>query len=368
MAAPGQINLLGLPRKKLEAFFAGHGEPGYRAQQVMRWIYHRGHRDFAAMTDLSLALRKTLQQHASVEVLQVVAEHVSVDGTCKWLFGLPEGNQVETVFIPEPGRGTLCISSQVGCVLDCSFCATARQGFNRNLSSAEIVAQVWSAHRQLDSIRAGKDRSITNVVFMGMGEPLANLDAVAAAAQVLVDDLAYGLSKRRVTVSTAGIVPGIDKLAASVDISLAVSLHAPNDSLRDQLVPINRRYPLADLLAACHRYLQGDRKKHVTFEYVMLAGVNDQLHHATELCDLLRDMRCKVNLIPFNSFHGTGYRRSSREHIERFGRTLQERGILTTIRRPRGEDIAAACGQLAGQVDDRSRRARRFTTPRFGES
>ncbi len=345
------VNLLGLPRQALEAFFVQLGEKPFRARQVLKWIHDRGVLDFTEMTDLSKALRARLQAEACVTLPEVVRTQVSRDGTTKWLIQLADGNRIETVFIPDERRGTLCVSSQVGCALNCAFCATARQGFSRNLSAAEIVGQVWQAHRALGAGR------ITNVVLMGMGEPLLNFDAVVAATELMMDDLAYGLAKRRVTVSTAGLVPAIDRLAQVSDVSLAVSLHATTDDLRDELVPINRKYPIAELMAACSRFIHSPRQKgrKITWEYVMLDGVNDSPADARRLVKLLSRIPSKVNLIPFNPFEGAPYRRSREEAVQGFQKILQSAGFLTTVRRTRGDDIDAACGQLVGKVQARSR-------------
>lgn len=366
-AASARVNLLDFDRQGLEEWFAEQGEKPYRARQIMQWVYQRGVTDFNAMTDLSKSTRSRLLQQATVSMPEVALERLSSDGTCKWLFRLHDGNSIETVYIPESERGTLCVSSQVGCALDCSFCATGRQGFNRNLSVGEIIAQVWLAVELLARNPETRQQRVTNVVMMGMGEPLSNLSNLVPSLALMMDDLAYGLSKRRVTVSTSGIVPAMDRLTAALDVSLAVSLHAPNDALRDQLVPINRKYPLAELMAACRRYVDGDRKKHVLMEYVMLAGVNDQPVHARELVRLLRDFPAKVNLIPFNPFPQSGYRRSSDDAIRRFWQILTDAGVLTLRRTTRGDDIDAACGQLAGAIEDKSRRELKFVEPRFGE-
>jgi 23S rRNA (adenine2503-C2)-methyltransferase len=356
-ATNGKTNLLGLPRRELEEFIASLGAKPFRARQLMKWIYRRGESDFERMTDLAKDFRTELAKVAEVRVPEVVTMQASADGTRKWVLRMPgaEGMEqaVETVFIPEPGRGTLCISSQVGCALDCSFCSTAQQGFNRNLSAAEIVGQVWLANRELGREPAG-DRVITNVVFMGMGEPLANYRNVLPSMQVFLDDLGYDLSRRRVTLSTSGLVPQIYRLAEECNVALAVSLHAPNDALRDQLVPINRRHPIADLLEACWHYLDKQNGRNITFEYTMLDGVNDQPAHARELARLLRGREAKVNLIPFNTFPGTRYRRSPAPVIARFRDLLQQQGVIATIRKTRGDDIDAACGQLVGRVRDRT--------------
>ncbi len=364
----GRTNLLDLDREGLRAFFAERGEKPFRADQVLKWIYHHGVTDFAAMTNIARPLRERLAAECEIRPPQVITCQDSADGTRKWLFRMDGGNSIECVFIPEEDRNTLCISTQVGCALDCSFCATARAGFNRNLTTAEIVGQLWLANRSLVQDHPEGARGVTNVVLMGMGEPLLNLKAVTPALRLMTDDLGFALSKRHVTVSTSGVVPKMDRLRESVDVALAVSLHAPNDALRDELVPLNRSHPLDELMAACRRWVaDGNRKKHVMIEYVMLDGVNDRPEHARQLAALLRDLPSKVNLIPFNSFEGSGYRRSSEEAIERFRRILQERGMFAITRRTRGDDIDAACGQLAGQVEDRSKRWRRFAEPRFGE-
>jgi 23S rRNA (adenine2503-C2)-methyltransferase len=349
-----KINLLGMSQGMLERFFAEWGEKPFRARQVMRWVYQRGVTDFDDMTDLSKKLRERLQAEAKIALPAVQSRHDSGDGTVKWLFASGSGQAVETVFIPEPGRGTLCISSQVGCALDCQFCATGAQGFNRNLTSAEIIGQVWYANQELPR-RDNGDPAITNVVFMGMGEPLANYRAVVPVLKLLISDWAFGLSRRRVTVSTSGIVPLIDRLGDECNVSLAVSLHAPNDALRDEIVPINKLHPVATLLEACWSYAAKRANRFITFEYVMLRGVNDSLGHADELVELLRDRPAKVNLIPFNPFPGSRYKRSSADTIEHFQNRLRQRGLVATTRRTRGDDIDAACGQLAGKVSDRVR-------------
>lgn len=355
MTVTEKTNLFGLDRAGMRAFFADRGEKPFRADQVMQWIYRQGSDDFDAMTNLAKSLRAWLPEVAEIRVPELVAEQVSRDGTTKWLLRLDGGNSVEIVFIPEPGRGTLCISSQVGCAMDCSFCSTGKQGLNRNMTTAEIVSQVWFAARALEE--GSEPRTVTNVVFMGMGEPLANFGNLVPALNVLLDPLGFGLSRRRVTVSTSGLVPFMDRLRTCCDVALAVSLHAPDDHLRDQLVPINRKYPIRELLAACRRYTAGrEHKAHVTYEYVMLDQVNDTPAHARALARLLRDMPAKVNLIPFNPFPGTDYRRSPAKAIARFQEILIEAGLLTIIRRTRGDDIDAACGQLVGRVQDRQRR------------
>jgi len=354
-----KINLFDLSRSGMEAFFADLGEKRFRAAQVMKWIYHENVVDFDAMTNLSKALRHKLQQAAELCPPEVVLDQASQDGSHKWLIRLDSGNCVETVFIPEDGRGTLCVSSQIGCPLDCSFCATAQQGFNRNLTVAEIIGQVWQANRLLGGERNG-NRVLTNVVMMGMGEPLLNFNKVVDAMDLMQDDLGFGLSKRRVTLSTAGVVPALYRLREVSDVSLAVSLHAPTDELRNELVPLNRKYPIAQLLEACRHYMHGKLQRSITWEYVMLAGVNDSESHARALARLLKDIPSKVNLIPFNPFPNTHYQRSSTAVIDRFRAVLVAHGLTTITRKTRGDDIDAACGQLAGQVQDRRQRSLRM--------
>ena len=344
------VNLLGLSRAELERRFVAMGEKPFRARQLMRWLYGRAVFEPAQMTDLSLALRHELSSRASFALPRILDRWDARDGVVKWRLAAGGGQAVETVFIPESGRGTLCVSSQVGCAMDCPFCATGRQGFNRNLTAAEIIGQVLLARAEL-----GESSPITNVVFMGMGEPLANLRNLVQATDVLVDDLGFGLSRRRVTVSTAGLVPQIRRLAEQSNVALAVSLHAPDDKLRDELVPINRRHPVAELLATCWDYARATRAKEITFEYVMLDGVNDDLDRARQLAALLRDRPAKVNLIPFNSFPGSGFRRSAQPVVDRFRQVLLDAGIIAITRKTRGDDVAAACGQLAGKVDNRVR-------------
>jgi 23S rRNA (adenine2503-C2)-methyltransferase len=353
MPANTDLDLLGLPRRELEQVFAGLGEKPFRARQLMRWLYGRGVLDPQGMTDLSVALRDVLTSRADLRLPEIRAVRESADGTTKWQLSSGAGQLIEMVFIPEPGRGTLCVSSQVGCAMDCPFCATGRQGFNRNLRSAEIVGQVVLATRELGLV-AGRT-PVTNVVFMGMGEPLANFRAVVQACAVLVDDLGFQLSRRRVTVSTSGLVPQIRRLAAETNVALAVSLHAADDALRNRLVPINRRHPIAELLAACWEYAELTNATGITFEYVMLDGVNDDESQAHKLATLLRGQPAKVNLIPFNAFEGSGFRRSPAPVIERFRQVLLEAGVMTITRRTRGDDIDAACGQLAGLVTNRVR-------------
>jgi 23S rRNA (adenine2503-C2)-methyltransferase len=350
-----KVNLLGMHQGELEAFFAGIGEKPYRARQLLQWVHQRGVTDFDAMTDLSKSLRTRLAERAVITLPRVDSRHESADGTVKWLFASGSGQRVEAVYIPEPARGTLCISSQVGCALDCAFCATGAQGFNRNLTAAEIVGQVWHANTVLPRRPSGEP-AVTNVVFMGMGEPLANYRNVVPVLEILISDYGYGLSRRRVTVSTSGIVPHIEKLGDDCNVSLAVSLHAPNDELRNRIVPINKLHPIGELLDACWRYAAKRANRFITFEYVMLRHVNDSLQHADQLSELLAGKPAKVNLIPFNPFPGTEFKRSGAETIRCFQDRLRERGIVATTRRTRGDDIDAACGQLAGKVSDRVRR------------
>ena len=340
------VNLLGLSPSELAAFCAGLGEKPFRAKQLMRWIHHAGADDFGAMTDISKAFREALQKTAVIEAPAVRRDTTASDGTRKWLLDVGTNNAIETVFIPETARGTLCVSSQAGCALECSFCSTGRQGFNRNLSVAEIIGQLWHANRELKAA-TGDERPVTNVVMMGMGEPLANFDNVVAAMRLMLDDTAYGLSRRRVTLSTSGLVPFMDRLRDACPVALAVSLHAPNDELRNELVPINRKYPIRELLAACVRYIEKAPRDFVTFEYVMLDGMNDTIAHARELAALVADVPCKLNLIPFNPFPGSGYERSKPESVARFRDVLIGAGLTTTVRKTRGDDIDAACGQLA---------------------
>ena len=352
------INLLDFDAADLTAFFAEHGEKPFRAKQVLRWMHRFGQSDFDAMTDIAKSLREKLKVVASVTPPDIVSDKLSDDGTRKFLFDVGGGNAVETVFIPEDDRGTLCVSTQAGCALDCSFCSTGKQGFNRNLSVGEIIGQLWQANRALGADPTG-DRIISNVVLMGMGEPLANFENTVKALRLMLDDNAYGLSRRRVTVSTSGLVPVMDRLSDECPVALAVSLHAPNDKLRDELVPINRKYPLRELMAACNRYLQKAPRDFVTFEYVMLAGVNDSDAQARELLALTRSVSCKFNLIPFNPFPGSPYLRSAAPRIKSFAQILMDAGVVTTTRKTRGDDIDAACGQLAGQVLDKTRRSER---------
>ncbi len=350
-----RVNLLGLNREELEQTLEGLGQKPFRARQLMRWIHHFGESEFGNMTDIAKSLRELLAKHAVVAVPRLLSEQVSEDGTRKWLLELSPGNAIETVFIPEDDRGTLCISSQVGCALACTFCATGRQGFNRNLSTAEIIGQVWWANRALGHDPKG-ERIISNVVLMGMGEPLLNYDAVVKGIDILLDDFGYGLSRRRVTLSTSGVLPALERLRERAPVALAVSLHAPTDALRDVLVPINQKYPIQELMAACRRYLEAGPRDFVTFEYVLLDGVNDSEAHARQLIACVADVSCKFNLIPFNPFPDSGYQRSRPEAVRRFRDILMQAGFVVTVRKTRGDDIDAACGQLAGQVVDKSRR------------
>ena len=358
MSATAPVNLLDFDLPGLVAWFESIGEKPFRARQVMRWLHHFGADDFGQMTDLAKTLRAKLEQLACITPPVLVAGQDSIDGTRKWALEVGVNNRVETVFIPDGERGTLCVSTQVGCALECRFCSTGQQGFNRNLTTAEIIGQLWWANRAM-----GRDpkneRLISNVVMMGMGEPLLNYDNTVRALNMMLDDHAYGLSRRRVTVSTSGIVPAMDRLGQDCPVALAVSLHAPNDRLRDELVPINRKYPLKELMAACQRYLEFAPRDFITFEYVMLDGINDSDAHARELLALVREVPCKFNLIPFNPFPNTAYKRSPATRVRAFAARLQEAGIVTTTRKTRGEDIDAACGQLAGKVEDRSRRVER---------
>lgn len=364
-------NLLCLDRPALESYFATMGEKPFRARQLLQWIYQRDVLSFSGMTDLGKPLRTRLESEACLILPEIVSQRTSTDGTVKWLIRLRDGNCIETVYIPEPDRGTLCISSQVGCSLNCTFCATARQGYNRNLDAGEIISQVLLASRalrndeRLGALRPDRalERPVTNVVLMGMGEPLLNLDNVVAAMRLMMDDLSFGLSWRRVTLSTAGHVPGIDALVKRCRVALAVSLHAPNDALRTRLVPLNRKYPIRMLLDSCRQYSNAGNRVRVTFEYVMLEDVNDGIGHARELAGLLQDIACKVNLIPFNPYPGILYRRSGPDRIARFSEELRRRNVFVVTRRTRGEDIEAACGQLAGDFSDRTRRSLRMSRP-----
>ncbi|WP_028451126.1 23S rRNA (adenine(2503)-C(2))-methyltransferase RlmN [Chitinilyticum aquatile] len=362
------VNLLDYDAAGMLALMAEFGEKPFRGKQLLKWVHQHGESDFAAMTDIAKTFREKLHAGACVKAPAMLAEQVASDGTHKWLLDVGVGNGVETVFIPEDDRGTLCISSQVGCALECTFCSTARQGFNRNLSTGEIIGQLWWANRRLsnETARIGEvtnadSRIVSNVVLMGMGEPLANYDNVVRALRLMLDDNAYGLSRRRVTLSTSGLVPAMDRLRDDCPVALAVSLHASNDRIRDEIVPINRKYPIKELLAACNRYLDKAPRDFVTFEYIMLEGVNDQPEHARELLDIARQVSCKFNLIPFNPFPNSGYNRSSRDAILRFRDVLADGGNVVTVRKTRGDDIDAACGQLAGQVKDKTRRVARLS-------
>ena len=354
-------NLLDFDLEGLTAYCEQLGEKRFRATQLFRWIHQRGASDFDQMTDLAKSLREKLKSRAHITALPVVTEHVSADGTVKWLFDVGDGNAVESVFIPEDDRGTLCVSSQAGCAVGCRFCSTGHQGFSRNLASGEIIAQLWHAEHVLRQRRGDGERVISNVVMMGMGEPLQNYSALVPALRIMLDDHGYGLSRRRVTVSTSGVVPMMDRLGADCPVALAVSLHAPNDALRDNLVPLNRKYPLHELLAACRRYLDHAPRDFITFEYCMLDGVNDQPEHARELIELVGrraadgGVPCKFNLIPFNPFPASGLHRSPAAAVSAFAKLLSDAGIVTTVRKTRGDDIDAACGQLAGDVKDRTR-------------
>jgi 23S rRNA (adenine2503-C2)-methyltransferase len=357
-----QTNLLDLDADGLHAWFAARGEKGFRARQVMKWLHQACVDDFDAMTDLAKSLRETLRAEARIASPSIISDRLAEDGTRKWLHDVGSGNAVETVFIPETERGTLCISTQAGCAVDCAFCSTGKQGFSRNLEVGEIIGQLWSANRLLRT--ESMERPVTNVVFMGMGEPLLNFDNTVAALRLMLDDNAYGLSRRRVTVSTAGVVPMIDRLADACPVALAVSLHAPGDALRDTLVPLNRKYPLRELIAACRRYVTRAPRDFVTFEYIMLEGVNDSVAHARELIELVQDVPCKFNLIPFNPFSVAGapiaFRRSDMVRVRVFAEVLATAGLVVTTRKTRGDDIAAACGQLAGEVQDRTQRTVRI--------
>ena len=356
-----KINLLGLSREKMEAFFVSIGEKPFRAQQMLKWIHHNGVDDFDVMTNISKVLRERLKQCAEIRPPEVVTEKTSKDGTRKWAIRVSGGSLVETVLIPDGDRGTLCVSSQVGCSLDCSFCSTGKQGFQRDLTAAEIIGQVWLAIKSYDAFPSNDKKIVTNVVMMGMGEPLLNFDNVVDAMDLMLDDFGYGISKRRVTLSTSGVVPALDKLSERSEVSLAISLHAPNDKLRDELVPINRRYPISELLSACDRYWakQSDTHRVTTVEYTLISGVNDSIEQAHELVELLREFPCKINLIPFNPFSLSDYQRPSKNTVHRFWKILNEAGFVVTIRSTRGDDIDAACGQLVGQVADRTKRSER---------
>ena len=367
MNAP-RTNLLDFDLEGLVQWCAQLGEKRFRATQLFRWIHQKGQRNFSAMSDLAQSLRDKLEQQATIASSPVLSQHESADGTIKWLFDVGDGNAVETVFIPETDRATLCISSQAGCAVGSRFCSTGHQGFSRNLTTGEIIAQLWYAEHFLRKHLHRPDRVISNVVLMGMGEPLQNYAAVLPALKTMLDDHAYGLSRRRVTVSTSGVVPRIDRLAQDCPVALAVSLHASNDALRDSLVPLNKKYPLAELMQACQRYLQYAPRDFITFEYVMLDGINDQPQHARELIALVRNSGpgawCKFNLIPFNPFPDSGLHRSQPEAVDAFARLLNEAGLVTSVRKLRGDDIDAACGQLAGDVKDRTRVEKRIVLQR----
>lgn len=363
--ADQKVNLLNYNYKQLRDLLTLWGEKPFRAQQLIQWIHQTGLKDFSQMTNLGKALKEKLSQLSFISVPEIVTCQKSADGTHKWLLKLDCGNCIETVFIPEANRGTLCVSSQVGCALNCSFCSTAKQGFNRNLSTAEIIGQVWLAARELSQNNSIHDKRVTNVVMMGMGEPLLNFDNVVSAMDIMMDDFAYGLSKRRVTLSTSGVLPDLERLREVSPVALAVSLHAPNDELRNELVPINKKYPLAQLMALCKTYFKDEPRRKVTFEYVMLKGVNDQPEHAEQLIKLLKNVPSKVNLIPFNPFPMTQYQRSSQAAIDAFRDRLIEKGINTITRKTRGDDIDAACGQLAGEVKDKTSRSQRWQKLHF---
>ncbi|MBP0618433.1 23S rRNA (adenine(2503)-C(2))-methyltransferase RlmN [Cupriavidus consociatus] len=356
------VNLLDLDADALTAYCGELGEKPFRARQLQRWIHHYGASRFDAMSDLAKSLREKLSTRAEIRAPAAITDNLSSDGTRKWLLDVGQGNAVETVYIPEETRGTLCVSSQAGCAVNCRFCSTGKQGFSRNLTTGEIIGQLWMAEFAMrEQLGRGPkdDRVISNVVMMGMGEPLLNYDAVVPAMRLMLDDNAYGLSRRRVTLSTSGVVPMMDRLSKDLPVALAVSLHASNDALRDVLVPLNKKYPLAELMAACRRYLEFAPRDFITFEYCMLDGVNDGVEHARELLKLVADVPCKFNLIPFNPFPESGLKRSNNEQIRRFAQVLMDAGIVTTIRKTRGDDIDAACGQLAGEVKDRTRLAER---------
>lgn len=362
-----KVNLLNYNYQQLRELMVSWGEKPYRAQQLMQWIHQVGLHEFSKMTNLGKALQQKLEELACIALPEIISCQESSDGTHKWLMKLDCGNSIETVFIPEKNRGTLCVSSQVGCALNCSFCSTGKQGFNRNLTCAEIIGQVWLAVRYLSKEQGAHDRSITNVVMMGMGEPLLNFDNVVSAMDMMMDDYAYGLAKRRVTLSTSGVLPELERLRERSPVALAVSLHAPNDALRNELVPINKKYPLAQLMTLCKGYFKNDSKRKITFEYVMLKGVNDQPEHAAELAKLLRDIPSKVNLIPFNPFPLTHYERSPQSVIDDFRERLAKKGIHTITRKTRGDDIDAACGQLAGEVMDKTRRQQTWQKLHFSK-
>ena len=357
-----KVNLLGLPLGKLEDFFDSIGEKKFRATQLVKWIHQEGQREFSKMTNLSKSLRETLAQKCEIKLPEIVSCDESSDGTKKWLIKVDGGSCIEMVFIPERERGTLCISSQVGCSLDCSFCATGKQGFHRDLTSAEIIGQLWLAADSFNQFLKNSPRKISNVVMMGMGEPLMNFDNVVDSMSLMLEDNAYGLSKRRVTLSTSGVLPMLDKLGDVIDVSLAISLHAPNDDLRNSLVPINKKYPISKFIDSARGYIEKmpDNHRKVTVEYTLIDKINDRSHHAKELAQLLKDLPCKINLIPFNEFEGSGYKKVSNTALNRFRDILVSEGYTVTVRTTRGDDIAAACGQLAGNVNDKTKRQKRF--------
>lgn len=359
--ATDKLNLLGLNQSQLENFFESIGEKRFRAGQLMKWIHHFGIDNFDHITNFGKALKEKLKKQAEIRGPEIITQHISKDGTRKWALRVDSGNLIETVYIPQNGRGTLCVSSQSGCSLDCSFCSTGKQGFHSNLTAAEIIGQVWIANKSFGTIPGKIDRAITNVVLMGMGEPLLNFDNVVAAMQIMMDDLGYGISKRKVTLSTSGVVPMLAELAKHVDVSLAISLHAPNNELRNQLVPINKKYPLEELLEAGLNYISRLGEKRVlTIEYTLLKGINDQVEHANQLILLLKNIPCKINLIPFNPFPHSGYERPTNNAVRRFQDMLYNAGFNVTVRTTRGDDIDAACGQLVGQINDRTRRSERY--------
>jgi 23S rRNA (adenine2503-C2)-methyltransferase len=356
-----KINLLDLARHDMEALFVQWGEKPFRATQVLKWLHQFGVEDIQCMTNLSKALRAQLQEQTCISAPKIIVDSLSDDGTRKWVLEMDSGNHVETVFIPERDRGTLCVSTQIGCALACTFCSTARQGFNRNLSVHEIIGQIWVANKAMGRDPKGQ-RIITNIVFMGMGEPLLNFDNLMKSISLLLDDFAYGLSKRRVTISTSGVAPAIRRLRDFTDVYLALSLHAPNDKLREALVPLNKKYPLKEVLDACVQYVRTHAHKRLTVEYVMIDGVNDKPEHANELVKLLRNLPVKINLIPFNPFPGSDFKRSTPQALEVFGDILMSNNLTTTTRKTRGDDIDAACGQLVGRVKDKSKRTQQQTT------
>ncbi len=357
-----KVNLLGMSPTKMEAFFAQLGEKPFRARQLLKWIHQRGVINFDDMTDMSKSLRAKLAEVAEIRPPEMLSQADSKDGTRKWIIRVGDDSMVEAVYIPEGERGTLCVSSQVGCSLDCSFCSTGKQGFQRDLTASEIIGQVWLANESFDSFGLTKSRAVTNVVMMGMGEPLLNFDNVVDAMTLMMDDNAYGISKRRVTLSTSGVVPALDKLAEVSDASLAISLHAPTDELRNTLVPVNKKYPIAELLRSAQDYIggQADKRRTVTVEYTLIAGINDQPEHAQQLATLLTDFPCKINLIPFNPFPGSDYQRPSKNAVQRFWESLNRAGFVVTVRKTRGDDIDGACGQLVGNFKDKTRRSERY--------